>query len=203
MRDFRKLEIWHNGIIVVKEVYSLTEKFPDKEKFGISSQMQRCSVSIPSNIAEGCSRNSETEYKRFLEIAIGSAFELETQLIICSELGYVKQEDYQNISKKLNTLQKQINALITMIVKVQKSTSKSQRSKIWLSNNSENTSLVLLPNGAGPLTRRLQYIFPLLFIKRICNVYDEEVDKALIKSDGYMEYADAKEISDEDKNAIR
>ena len=76
MRNFRNLEIWTRGIELVKEIYKLTSKFPSNEKFGLISQMQRASVSIPSNIAEGCSRNSDVEFKRFLEIAIGSSFEL-------------------------------------------------------------------------------------------------------------------------------
>lgn len=93
MRDFRKLEIWKKGILPVKEVYKLTETLPSTEKFGLISQMQRCTVSILSNIAEGFSRNSEKECNRYLEIAIGSAFELETQLILCSELGYAEDKE--------------------------------------------------------------------------------------------------------------
>ncbi len=115
MRDFRKLEIWNKGISVVKEIYSLTKKLPDSEKFGLISQMQRCSVSIPSNIAEGCSRNSEIEFKRFLEIAIGSTFELETQIILCVEIDFLKMESVHSLLVELNTLQKQLNSLISKI----------------------------------------------------------------------------------------
>lgn len=82
MRDFKKLEIWKNGITIVKHVYSLVQKLPSEEKFGLKSQLSRAAVSVPSNIAEGCSRNSEVEFKRFLEISLGSLFEVETQLII-------------------------------------------------------------------------------------------------------------------------
>ena len=74
MRNFRKLDIWKKGIEMVKDIYQITGVFPDSERFGLISQMQRASVSLPSNIAEGCSRNSEVEFKRFLEIAIGSLF---------------------------------------------------------------------------------------------------------------------------------
>jgi len=127
MRDFRKLEIWNKGITIVKKIYTLTETLPDKEKFGLISQMQRCAVSIPSNIAEGCSRNSEKEYKRFLEIAIGSAFELETQLIICCELSYINKEEIQGLQEDLNTLQKQTNTLISIIAKSQQRIAKGQK----------------------------------------------------------------------------
>jgi len=71
MRDFRKLEIWENGIELVKQVYQLSSILPSEEKFGLRSQITRAAVSVPSNIAEGCSRNSEVEFKRFLEISIG------------------------------------------------------------------------------------------------------------------------------------
>lgn len=82
MRNFRTLDIWKNGIEIVKQIYALCDKLPSEEKFGLKSQITRASVSIPSNIAEGCSRNSDIEFKRFLEIAMGSLFETETQLII-------------------------------------------------------------------------------------------------------------------------
>jgi four helix bundle protein len=117
MRDFRKLEIWNKGIAIVKSVYGFTVLLPDTEKFGLKSQMQRCAVSIPSNIAEGCSRNSELEYKRFLEIAIGSAFELETQLILCHELQFIRQEKITPLIDELKVIQRQINTLITIISK--------------------------------------------------------------------------------------
>lgn len=115
MRNFRNLEIWTRGIELVKEIYKLTSKFPSIEKFGLISQMQRASVSIPSNIAEGCSRNSDVEFKRFLEIAIGSSFELETQIIIANELNLINPTETKETIIIINTLQKQINALITKI----------------------------------------------------------------------------------------
>lgn len=93
MRNFRKLKIWEQGIEIVKEVYKLSQKLPSEEKFGLKSQITRAAVSIPSNIAEGSSRNSEVEFKRFLEIAMGSLFELETQLIIVQELNLINSEE--------------------------------------------------------------------------------------------------------------
>lgn len=107
MKDFRKLMIWEKGMELVKQVYALTASLPQKEQFGLISQMNRCAVSIPSNIAEGCSRNSDIELKRFIEIAIGSSFELETQLLLTKEL-YQKEEP--TLFENLNRLQKMMNA---------------------------------------------------------------------------------------------
>ena len=115
MRDFKKLAIWTKASELSKEVYLITRKLPDDEKFGLVSQMRRASVSIPSNIAEGTSRNSETDYKRFLEFAIGSAFELETQLVIAHTIGYLNQEEVDKLQNEIVALEKQINALISVL----------------------------------------------------------------------------------------
>ncbi len=112
MRNFRDLEIWKDSINLVKGVYKLTSDLPNTEKFGLISQMNRCSVSIPSNIAEGCSKDSQKDFIRFLQISLGSAFELETQLEICIELGFIKREDVKMTFESLNKLQKQIKSLI-------------------------------------------------------------------------------------------
>jgi len=105
MRNFRNYEIWKECIEIVKIVYSISSLLPKEEKFGICSQIQRAAVSIPSNIAEGCSRNSEIEFKRFLEIALGSAFEIETQLLIISELKMIDEKEINNTISRLNSLQ--------------------------------------------------------------------------------------------------
>ncbi len=98
MRNFKNLEIWNHGIQIVKQVYKLSQKFPADEKFGLISQISRAAVSIPSNIAEGCSRNSDIEFKRFLEIAMGSLFEVETQFIIANELQFLTNEDLLEVN---------------------------------------------------------------------------------------------------------
>ena len=115
MRDFRKLEIWKNGIELVKQVYKLSDKLPSEEKFGLRSQITRAAVSIPTNIAEGCSRNSEVEFKRFLEIAMGSLFEVETQLIIAQELKFIEAEELEIIFTLIQKEAKMINSLINKI----------------------------------------------------------------------------------------
>ncbi len=115
MRDFRNLEIWRNGIELVKQVYQITGLLPTEEKFGLKSQINRVAISIPSNIAEGCSRNSDIEFKRFLEIAMGSLFELETQFIIVQELKLIPKDKLESVFELLNKEAKMINSLISKI----------------------------------------------------------------------------------------
>ncbi len=88
MRNFKELKIWQKGLDIVVKAYKLTGYFPKEEKYGITSQITRASVSIPSNIAEGSSRSSEKDYNRFIEISLGSSFELETQLLISQALSF-------------------------------------------------------------------------------------------------------------------
>lgn len=111
MRDFRKYDIWIDGLNLVEAIYVSVDKFPTKEKFGLSSQITRSAISIPSNIAEGASRSSEKDFTRFLEMALGSAFELETQLIIASKRVYMQQTELDKSIKMLTSLQKRIYAL--------------------------------------------------------------------------------------------
>jgi four helix bundle protein len=115
VRDFKKLDIWKQSIDLVKEVYIVVEKLPFEEKFGLRSQITRAAVSVPSNIAEGSSRNSDIEFKRFLEIAMGSLFELETQLIISKELGFIKEEILVSVFGNIEKEAKMINSLINKI----------------------------------------------------------------------------------------
>jgi four helix bundle protein len=110
MRNFRELEIWKIGIQLTKLVYELCSFLPENEKYGIKSQIARSAVSIPSNIAEGASRSSENDFCRFLEIALGSAFELETQLIIIKEQKWTKEEIINNILELICSEQKMINS---------------------------------------------------------------------------------------------
>jgi four helix bundle protein len=99
------------AIEVVVDVYKLTAKFPQTERFGLISQIQRAAVSIPSNIAEGAGRNNKGEFYQFLGIANGSSFELETQLMISSKLGYSDNDEIQNMCIKLSEIQNMIFGL--------------------------------------------------------------------------------------------
>ncbi len=106
MHRFKDLEIWKLSRILCSQVYDATIDFPDQEKFGLTNQLRRASVSIPSNIAEGSSRNSNRDFSRFFEIAIGSMYELETQLPISNDLGFLTEEKLVELLSKLNSIVK-------------------------------------------------------------------------------------------------
>ena len=108
---YKELTVWKKSMELVKEVYMLTKKLPKEETYGLSDQMRRAAVSIPSNIAEGNGRKNDTEYARFLNIARGSECELETQLYICVMLNYVSAEQAKPAFELLNEIGKMINAL--------------------------------------------------------------------------------------------
>jgi len=101
MHRYEDLQFWKKSKRLSVEIYQITQRFPKSELFGLTSQMRRCSVSIPSNIAEGSSRSSKKDFRRFLEIAMGSAYELETQLSISKELGYLERREYDSSNREL------------------------------------------------------------------------------------------------------
>ena len=111
MHNYKNLHIWKEGIQLARKIYEVTSTFPANEKFGIVSQMTRAAVSIPSNIAEGAGRGSQKDFANFLSIAIGSIFELHTQIVICEQIGYIDNEIAQELDKQTFTLQQQITAL--------------------------------------------------------------------------------------------
>lgn len=115
MRNFRNIAVWEKGIELVKKIYSITNDFPESEKFGLISQMRRAAVSIPSNISEGASRNSEKDFKRFMEIAVGSAFELETQLIVSKELNFIQDGEFNPLLNEIQEVQKMLNGFISKL----------------------------------------------------------------------------------------
>jgi len=94
---------------LVTKIYSITNSFPNQERFGLTSQIQRAAVSIPANIAEGSAKSSNKDFARFLEMSIGSSFELETELIIALNLKYIDSVVFTNIETKINEIQKMIN----------------------------------------------------------------------------------------------
>lgn len=115
MKNFRKYVIWNRGIELAVDAYQLTKQLPREEIYGLASQIKRAVVSIPSNIAEGCSRETDKDFKRFLQISLGSAFELETDLVIAERLNFIKSVDVNNYLTGLRVEQKQIITLINRI----------------------------------------------------------------------------------------
>ncbi|BDB53122.1 four helix bundle protein [Flavobacterium ammonificans] len=109
MHRFKDLEIWKRSRIFCSKIYAETAKFPENEKFGITNQLRRAFVSIPSNIAEGSSRASNKELSRFLEIAIGSAYEIETQLLISNDLKFLEFESLESLLNELEEIIKMIS----------------------------------------------------------------------------------------------
>jgi four helix bundle protein len=103
--NFRELKIWKDSIEIVKSIYLLTSELPDDEKFGLKSQLQRCAVSVPSNIAEGSGRSTNKDFRNFLNMSLSSSYELETQLIIVNELFQI---EIVELIEKLHEVQRMI-----------------------------------------------------------------------------------------------
>lgn len=111
MRDFTQYKVWNDAVELAVNTYQQTKEFPSEEKFGLISQMRRAAVSIPSNIAEGASRSSEKEFSRFVEISLGSTFELKTQMIISKRLEFLEKVDFEQSINELDEIGKQLNGL--------------------------------------------------------------------------------------------
>lgn len=110
-KGYEDLEVWKISKSLAVDIYNLTDKFPSKEQFGITSQMRRAAISIASNIAEGQVRESRADFARFLAISLGSTAELKTQLLISSELCYTDKQNLQSIILKLNLVARMLKAL--------------------------------------------------------------------------------------------
>lgn len=111
MHNFKNLDAWKEGMGLSKIIYLITKDFPGDEKFGLISQMRRASVSIISNIAEGSAKSSSKEFSHFLSIAQGSAFELESQILLSIELGHISLDSTSELILKINKIQKIIYGL--------------------------------------------------------------------------------------------
>ena len=108
MRDFRKIQVWEKAHRFVLQIYKVTSAFPKDELYGLTSQIRRAAASIPSNIAEGCGRDTQTELARFIHIAGGSASELKYQLILANDLGHIDDETYPNLDSEINEIQRML-----------------------------------------------------------------------------------------------
>lgn len=117
MHDFKNLQVWQKSRELVKNVYLLTANFPQSEVYGLTSQIKRCSVSIPSNIAEGSGRNSNKEFIHFLSYSHGSSCELETQLILAQDLEFLKENEVQPVLNQIDEIQKMNRSLQSSFIK--------------------------------------------------------------------------------------
>jgi four helix bundle protein len=115
MNTFREIKVWQKAMNFVTKLYKNTRLFPQEELFGLTSQMRRCAVSIPSNIAEGFGRKSTNEFKRFLQISMGSLFELQTQLEISKNLEFLSESEYNELYKDSREIEVMLSSFINSI----------------------------------------------------------------------------------------
>jgi four helix bundle protein len=112
VKDYRQLAVWQQGHALALELYRITKSFPKEELFGLTSQLRRAAISIPANIAEGCGRDGDAELKRFLNISLGSACEVDYFILLSSELGYLPKADVEPLGERCLKLRRQLGAFI-------------------------------------------------------------------------------------------
>ncbi len=112
MRDFRKYSVWEQSHKLTLLIYKITANFPNEEKFGITSQLRRACISIPTNFAEGCAKSSEKDFARYLGIAYGSASEVDYLLMLSNELSFLTDENYKILNLEIVSIRKQLYTLI-------------------------------------------------------------------------------------------
>jgi four helix bundle protein len=115
MRDYHDINVWEKSHELTLAIYKVSEDFPQNEQFSLTSQIRRACSSIPMNIAEGCGKSSEAEFCRYLDISAGSASELDYQLLLAKDLGYIKETDYQDLAERLNHIIRMLTNLIKSV----------------------------------------------------------------------------------------
>ena len=117
MHNIKELKIWNKAMELATDIYSSTKNFPKEEMYGLTSQLRRAAVSVPSNISEGAGRNSNNEFKHFLSIANGSCYELQTQIVLSNKLNFISSEECDKLILKIEELQKMNYSLQKTIIK--------------------------------------------------------------------------------------
>jgi four helix bundle protein len=112
MKDFRTLQVWRKAHDLTLSIYAVTRQFPREELYGLTSQMRRCSASIAANMAEGCGKDTDGEFGRFLQIASGSARELEYHLLLARDLGFMPAEKYGELQQNVGEVQRMLRSLL-------------------------------------------------------------------------------------------
>lgn len=115
MKDFRNLQVWEKSHHLTLAVYGVTKTFPKEELFGLTSQVRRAVASIPTNIAEGCGRGSDADFSRFLQIAFGSACEVEYQLMLANDLSYIESDTYAKLNEDLLSVKRMLASFLSKI----------------------------------------------------------------------------------------
>lgn len=115
MRDFHQVKVWAKAHQLVLNVYRATQRFPSEERFGLTVQLRRAAVSVPSNIAEGCGRSGARELAHFMNIAAGSISEVEYQLILARDLGYVPEDSYNQLNEQVNEVKRMLNSFLQQL----------------------------------------------------------------------------------------
>ena len=108
MKDFRDIKVWQKAYGLTLKIYKATESFPVREQYGLTTQIRRAAVSIPCNIAEGCAKNSDADFARFLDIAMGSASEVECQLLLAKDLQYLRHETYAELNDEVVEVKREL-----------------------------------------------------------------------------------------------
>ena len=112
MKDFRELKVWEKAHQLVIDFYAESQSFPREEIYGLTSQLRRSALSVPSNIAEGCGRDGDADLARFLQIAMGSASEMEYQLLLAHDLGYLRQESHDRLSERIREIKRMLASFL-------------------------------------------------------------------------------------------
>ncbi|HKO78330.1 MAG TPA: four helix bundle protein [Flavobacterium sp.] len=115
MKTFRDLLIWQKAMTLVTNCYTISSNFPKEEQFGLTSQIRRCSISVPSNISEGYGRGTNKDYHRFLTISLGSLFEFQTQIEIAYNLKYISEENFNNLYEDSRELERMLSSFINKV----------------------------------------------------------------------------------------
>ena len=115
MKDFRQLQVWERAHHLALAIYKATAAFPKEELYGLTSQMRRASTSVPTNIAEGCGRGSDADFARFLQLAMGSASEIEYQLLLSLDLGLLGRDDYLPLQQDLEEVKRMLSGLLKTV----------------------------------------------------------------------------------------
>ena len=112
MKDFRQLKVWGKAHQLALAIYKATANFPKEELYGLTSQIRRASISVPTNIAEGCGRNTDADFARFVQIAMGSASEVEYQLLLAHDLNFLSEESYTKLHSETEEIKRMLASLL-------------------------------------------------------------------------------------------